>query len=162
MELNSEIITIFSLIVSSILVGVVIFQYRLSLKQYETINRPWLIFEKTEQHIDFHYVIWSLKNIGNIPAEKIKIVSKKIMEKKNHDDIVKESLEPIMTDIIMPKQKFTFVLNDITVEDLEQCDVIEVQIFIEYQFLNHKKISEFRYYRHNGVEHEDISCIKAN
>lgn len=161
MELNSDIITIFSLIVSGVLVGIVIFQYRLSLKQYETINRPWLIFEKTNQHIDSHFIMWSLENIGNIPAEKIKITSKTILNLNGEEKIIEDS-KSVMTDIIMPKQKFTFVMNDVVLEDLAQCDSIDMNIFISYRFLKHTKSSQFRYYRHNAIDHEEIDCVKAD
>ena len=162
MELSPEIVTIFSLIVSGVLVGIVIFQYRLLLKQYETVNRPWLIFEKTNQSINEDYVIWSIENIGNIPAKEIKIGSKCVM--KNSIEEVIHSKVPglIGTSVIMPKQKFTFVMNDITFADIMQPDSLEVSIFLKYQFFNHKKTSEFSYSRHNGVDHEKIHCVSAD
>ena len=75
MELSPEIITISSLIVSSVLVGIVIFQYRLSLQQYETVNRPWLILRQEGIIYDCS-ICWVLENIGNLPAKEITITSK--------------------------------------------------------------------------------------
>ncbi len=137
-------------------------QYRSSQKQYELVNRPWLVFKKTNMHIDSHFIIWSIENIGNIPAKDIEITSNYVLMKNDHVDIHEKGKGKIKTDIIMPKQKFTFTLNSITFEDLEQPDSIDVNIFIKYKFLNHKKTAQFRFYRHNGVDHENIHCVNAD
>ena len=48
MELSTEVITIGSLVANAVLVGIVILQYVLSVQQYETINRPWLVLKKMD------------------------------------------------------------------------------------------------------------------
>lgn len=159
---NQEIISAVSIIVNIILVSIIILQYKSSQKQYELVNRPWLIFEQTDKDIDEHFPLWSLENIGNIPAEKIEITSKYFMKLDKHDDIHNKKSGVLRTDIIMPKQKYLFVLNDITFTDLNQCNSFESDIFIKYQFLNQKKTSHFRFYKNNDFDHQEISCVKAD
>ena len=121
MEINSEFITLFSVFVNVILVGIVIFQYRLSLRQYETVNRPWLVLSqngKTPQDL----LRWQLENIGNLPAKEITITSKPEFEYK--EKIIPEiKEEPIKIGIIMPKQKYNFSLAYAALQTLDECPV---------------------------------------
>ena len=109
MELNPEIVTIFSLIANGILVGIVVFQYRLSLQQYETVNRPWLVLHKEGTIYDNH-VRWYLENIGNLSAKEITITSKPEFEKyEDRTELFtceKEHLQGILTrKAVRPMQK---------------------------------------------------------
>jgi len=161
MELSSEIVTIFSLIVSSVLVGVVVLQYRLSSKQYETVNRPWLVLRKEGTIYDNH-VRWYLENIGNLPAKEIIITSKPEFEKNGNTTIPETTEEPIKIGIIMPKQKYDFAFNYFSVDDIMGSTDIKIDVSIQYKFLNRKKISKFEYIRENMIDYEEVTCIKAD
>ena len=62
----------------------------------------------------------------------------------------------------MPKQKYNFTLSYLDSNAESQSMEIRIDFFIKYEFLKRKKESQFHYIMHNGVDHEDISCVKAN
>ncbi|MCH7647132.1 MAG: hypothetical protein IIA83_00790 [Thaumarchaeota archaeon] len=162
MGISPEIITIASLIVSAVLVGIVVFQYRSGIQQYETVNRPWLVLSKKGIIYDNH-VCWHLENIGKLPAKDIFITSKPefftTLEKSIIPDIKNE---PIKIGIIMPKQKHDFAFNYLETDTAQGHVSIQIIVTIKYKFLNKKKISKFRYYVFKPIEHEEITCIEAD
>ena len=162
MELSQDAVTIFSLVLNAILVGVVIVTYRQSIKQYETVNRPWLVFNDPRKTGFDNYFDLYLENIGNLPAEKISIITKPTFYYKKAEKNPSIEGEPIKIGIIMPKQKHHFTLNYFTVDDIIDCEEYSIDIFVTYNFGSNKKTSKFNLYANNLISHREVSCVEAD
>jgi len=162
LELSPDTIAFVSVIANIVLVGIVIFQYRDSIKHYKSINRPWLVFGGGDTVIGEIYFHFHLENIGNLPAEKIEIKTECLFH-FGKDDVKKEvSNESTKVGIIMPKQKYPFIINDLAIDDIIGTSFYKVNVFVTYYFGDEKKMCTFELYENNTDGDKVISCVEAD
>ena len=131
---------------------------RFSQKQYETLHRPWLVLEKSGTMVD--NVALSLENVGNLPAEKITVSCKPVFdgEKKIPSDSENEITR---IGIIVPKQKYQFTFDFLSIDKIVGCNEMNVDIFVKYYFGRKEKTSKFTYVVNNLVDIDQIWCEEA-
>jgi hypothetical protein len=159
-EITTELLAIFSFVLNAILISFIIKQYKFLQKQYETVNRPWLVLEHGERIVD--NVGLSLENIGNLPAEKITISCKPTFYHGVEKSVPSDSEKEIVSiGIIVPKQKYNFTFNFLAIDDIATCEEMNVAIFVKYYFSKKEKTSKFNYVINNSVELSQITCEEA-
>lgn len=157
-----ELLALFSFFLSAVLVAVIIKQHSFSQKQYETVNRPWLVLGEGKEIVYDNNIDLFLENIGNLPAEQITISYKAVFYNKDKKNtLINSDKELVSIGIIVPKQKHHFTWNFLTVDEIMGCEEASIDIMVNYHFGKKEKISKFNYYIHNLVSHKEISCKEA-
>ncbi len=161
--INTDWLAAVALFANIILVGIVIFQYRNTIKHHKSINRPWLVFGGGDEVIGEMFLHYHIENIGNLPAEKIEIET----EVFYHDTVEKfekvSSIKPIKCGIIMPKQKYYTIIEGMEIDQLGGWRWAKLQLSMTYYFGDEKKMSKFElYYDIQGKDKSVITCLEAN
>ena len=161
--INTDWLAAVALFANIVLVGVVIFQYRNTIKHHKSINRPWLVFGGGDEVVGELLLNFHVENIGNLPAEKIEIETE-VFYHDSIDKFTKKSpAKPIKCGIIMPKQKYYTIIEGMEVDELYGFKWAKLQVSIKYNFGDDKKMSKFElFYDAHSKDKCVTKCLEAD
>lgn len=161
---TTEIIAAVAVVANIILLSIVILQRSDSIKQYKTINRPWLILGEGSGMLGDNYYNFHIENIGHLPAKDIRISSiARCYRSDNEEEYeIKEPKNIPIIGIVMPKQKHTFVIDYLRVDDMDLYSTYSVDITFFYVFGDEDKKCVFRLYVQKLTGTREITCLEAN